>query len=46
MNLKFRVGSQFWVLGVGEWYGGWVRGIGGGVGIFREIFENFRGNFA
>ena len=31
---------------MGEWYGVWVRVIGGGVGIFREIFENFRGNFA
>ena len=25
--------------------GGWVRGVGGGVGIFREIFENFPENF-
>ena len=46
VNLKFWVGSQFGVLNVGEWYGGWVRGVGGGVGIFREISENFRGNFA
>ena len=39
------MGSQFWVLGVGEWHGGWVRGVGGGVGIFREIYEKFRINF-
>ena len=38
-----------WGVGGGEWDGGWVRGVGGGVGIFREISEKFsgkiRGNF-
>ena len=34
-----------WGMGGGEWCGGWVRGIGGGVGIFREISEKFSGNF-
>ena len=28
-----------------EWYGGWVRGIGGCTGIFREISEKFPGKF-
>ena len=36
-------------MGGGGWYGVWVRGIGGEVGIFREnsekIFEKFRKNF-
>ena len=32
-------------MGGGEWDGGWVRGVGGGVGIFREISEKFSGNF-
>ena len=34
-----------WGLGGGEWDGGWVRGVGGVVGIFREISEKFPGNF-
>ena len=34
-----------WGVGVGEWDGGWVRGVGGEVGIFREISEKFSGNF-
>ena len=34
-----------WGVGVGEWDGGWVRGVGGKVGIFREISEKFSGNF-
>ena len=34
-----------WGVGGGEWDGGWVRGVGGGTGIFREFSENFSGNF-
>ena len=41
-NLKFWVGSQFEVLGVGEWYGVWViRGVGGGVGISEKFLKIF-----
>ena len=45
VDLKFWVGSGFWGLGVGEWYGGWVRGVGEGLGIFREISGKFLVNF-
>ena len=36
------MGSQFRVLGVGEWYGVWVRGVGGEC---KKNFENFSKSF-
>ena len=30
---------------MGEQYGGWVPGVGGGSGIFLEILGKFSGNF-
>ena len=39
------MGSGMWGVGVSEWHGVWVKGMGGGLGIFRKILKKFPENF-